>query len=102
VVGDEVWDAQSRVRLRLGPLTRAAYDDFLPGGSAHEPLRALARFFTDDLLGVDVQLVLRREEAPGCVLGGDGASTAALGWGTWLHTAPPAADPDHTVLVLCA
>src|SRR5690606_8424310 len=31
VVGDEVWDQQASVRVRLGPLTRAQYDDFLPG-----------------------------------------------------------------------
>src|SRR5690606_4303217 len=41
VVGDEMWDPQGRVRLRLGPLSRARYDEFLPGGGALDSLRQL-------------------------------------------------------------
>ena len=33
VAGDEIWDQQSRARVRIGPLTRRQYDEFLPGGS---------------------------------------------------------------------
>jgi len=45
VVGDEIWDLQSRVRIRLGPLALDQYRDFLPTGTAYEPLQALVRFF---------------------------------------------------------
>lgn len=100
VAGDEVWDQQARVRVRLGPLTRAQYDDFLPGGSAHEPLRALTRFFCGDQLDVEVQLVLARDEVPPCVLGADDDAAAPLGWCTWLRTAPLTRDPDETILTL--
>ena len=34
VIGDAAWDPQARVRLRLGPLTHAEFDAFLPGGAA--------------------------------------------------------------------
>ena len=44
VVGDEIWDQQSRIRLKLGPLTQEQYLSFLPGGACYEPLRQLARF----------------------------------------------------------
>ena len=44
VVGDEIWDQQSRVRIRLGPLTLSQYCDFLPDGSAFEPLKAMTDF----------------------------------------------------------
>jgi len=50
VVGDEVWDQQSTVRIRLGPLTLEQYRGFLPDGSAHAPLRALVRFFAGNEL----------------------------------------------------
>jgi type VI secretion system protein ImpH len=33
VVGEEVWDPHARVRIRVGPLPRDRYDEFLPGGS---------------------------------------------------------------------
>jgi type VI secretion system protein ImpH len=99
VVGDEVWDPQAHVRLRLGPLTRAQYDDFLPGGSALARLRELVRVYADDQLDVEVQLVLRHDEVPTCRLGAEG-SALPLGWATWLRTVPHAHDADDTVLAL--
>ena len=68
VVGSEIWDQQSRVRIRLGPLTFEQYRDFLPGGSAYRQLRALARFYAGNEFDVEVQLILRREEVPACEL----------------------------------
>ena len=97
VVGDEVWDPQARVRVRLGPLRRAQYDDFLPGGAALQRLRDLVRLYTDDQLDVEVQLVLRHDDVPGCTLGGD---VLPLGWTTWLRTAPAARDADDAVFTL--
>jgi len=100
VAGDEVWDQQSVVRVRLGPLTLAQYLDFLPNGTAYEPLRALTRFFSGDELDFEAQLVLRREEAPGCELGGSGDTAPQLGWLTWSATALMPRDPDDTILLL--
>jgi type VI secretion system protein ImpH len=112
VMGDEVWDQQSLVRLRLGPMPLATYNSFLPGGDAHEPLRAWARFFCGEDVDVEVQLVLQREEAPRCSLDSpenpepgfsvNGAASQAprLGWVSWLFTRPLDRDPDETVMRL--
>ncbi len=102
VVGDEMWDQQARVRLRLGPLTREQYqyERFLPKGSGYELLRTLARFFCHDQFDFDIQLVLAREEVPGCVLGSDAEEPTPLGWRTWLRTKPFAHDADDTILTL--
>jgi type VI secretion system protein ImpH len=100
VVGDEMWDQQARVRLRLGPLTREQYERFLPGGEDHELLRAVTRFFSHDQFDFDVRLVLARDEVPGCVLDGAGPEAPALGWRTWLRTKPLARDADDTLLTL--
>ena len=97
-VGDEVWDHQGRIRIRIGPLARAQYDRFLPSGDAHEPLRALVRFFTGDEIDFEVQLVLARDEVPQVMLGEDEASVVSLGWSTWLRTKPLARDADETIL----
>jgi type VI secretion system protein ImpH len=99
VVGDAVWDPQARVRLRLGPLTRRQFDEFLPGGSAHAALAALARLYADEQVGVEAQLVLARDDVPGVRLGAD--DMPALGFGTWLCMRPMQRDPDETVLLLC-
>ncbi|MGN6392878.1 MAG: type VI secretion system baseplate subunit TssG [Gemmatimonadales bacterium] len=99
VVGDEVWDPPARIRIRLGPLTRRQYDQFLPGAAAHEPLRTLTRFFSGDQVDFEVQLVLVRDEVPGCMLGAPEPGTP-LGWCTWMRSRPFSRDPDDTVLTL--
>lgn len=104
VLGNAAWDAQARVRLRLGPLSRAQYDAFLPGGDAHAALCALVRLYAAEEVGVDAQLVLARGDVPPCVLGPparDGPAPPKLGRGTWLASRPLGRDPDETALRLC-
>jgi type VI secretion system protein ImpH len=86
VVGDEIWDQQSRIRLRLGPLSEERYLGFLPGGTAATPLRDLTRFFCGKHLEVEVQLVLEREEVPRCDLGKADLAGPRLGWLTWMKS----------------
>jgi type VI secretion system protein ImpH len=102
LVGDEVWDAQARVRLRIGPLSRARFEEFLPTGGAHEPLRALVRFFSHDQFEFEVQLVLAGDEVQGFVLGAEPQSPQPLGWSTWIRSTAtaPARDADETVFTL--
>lgn len=100
VVGDEVWDAQARVRIRLGPLSREEFDRFLPNGRDHEPLRALARFFSHEQFDFDLQLVLAKKDVPGFVVGGDGGPDAQLGWSTWIRTRPVGHNAEETLLRL--
>jgi type VI secretion system protein ImpH len=101
IVGDEVWDRQSRIRLRMGPLTEEQYLAFLPGGTAHDALRELARFSCGAHLEIEVQLVLRRAAVPRCDLGVDGAGGPRLGWFTWMKSGPDFdRAPADTVLLL--
>ncbi|NJD11746.1 MAG: type VI secretion system baseplate subunit TssG [Gemmatimonadetes bacterium] len=100
VAGDEIWDQQARVRLRLGPLQRAQYDAFLPGGSAHEPLAALLRFFSHDQYEFEVQLVLAAGDVPGVRLGSEGVAAPRLGWSTWIRSQPRTDLADETILTL--
>lgn len=98
VVGDEVYDPQSGARIRIGPLTLEQYLEFLPNGSAYEPLRALTRFYSGGEIDFEVQLVLRREDVPRCELGALGEAGPQLGWITWMKTAPMGRDPEDTIL----
>lgn len=99
IVGDEIWDQQCKARVRIGPLPRERYEQFLPGGSAHDLLRDLVRFFSDDQYGFEVQLVLARDDVPALELGAPEAEQP-LGWTTWLRSRPFAHDPDDTILAL--
>jgi type VI secretion system protein ImpH len=100
VLGDEVWEPQARVRIRLGPLALEQYLEFLPTGSAFEPLRALVRFFAGDELDFEVQLILKREEVPRCELGAETKEAPRLGWVSWAKWSPMRQDPQDTVLRL--
>jgi type VI secretion system protein ImpH len=99
VVGDEIWDPQVRVRLRIGPLTKGQFDDFLPSGSAYGELQELSRLFAGDEVDFELQLVLGKEAVPPFVLDSDG-SALQLGWNTWIRTAPFVRDTDDTTLTL--
>jgi type VI secretion system protein ImpH len=100
VVGDEVWDQTARVRIKIGPLSLAQYKEFLPTGSAFEPLRVLTRFFSNDEFDFEVQLTLNRHEVPRCELGAEGGTAPRLGWTTWGKTKEMARDVGDTVLQL--
>ncbi len=100
VVGDAVWDRQGRIRIRIGPLTLERYNDFLPQGSAFAALRAITRFFSNDCLDFEVQLVLDRTAVPPVELDVNASCPARLGWVSWARTAPLGVDPDDTILAL--
>ncbi|MEP7351898.1 MAG: type VI secretion system baseplate subunit TssG, partial [Acidobacteriota bacterium] len=86
------------VRARLGPMPLTQYKSFLPGGDAYEPLRSLCRFYCGEDLDLEVQLVLRREDAPQVCLGSDEGPPSRLGWVSWMFTKPLDRDPDETIL----
>jgi type VI secretion system protein ImpH len=88
VVGDAIWDQQSRIRLKLGPLSAEQYMSFLPTGTAYVPLRELTRFFCGPDMEVEIQLVLEKADVPGCRLGVEGAAGPRLGWFTWVKSGP--------------
>jgi type VI secretion system protein ImpH len=100
VVGDAIWDQTARIRVRVGPLSRQRYESFLPGGEAYRPLEALLRFFVNDALDFEVQLVLRRQDVPSCSLGeSEEEGAPRLGWVTWMKSVPQfPRDPADTIL----
>ncbi len=101
VVGDEVWDQGSRARIKIGPLPVNRYQDFLPDGSAYEPLRTLTKAFSGDEVEFEVELILERKDVPACELIDPEAAGPRLGWLTWLKSKPHFdRDPGDTILLL--
>ncbi len=100
VVGDAIWDQQSRVRIVLGPLGLREYSSFLPDGQCWEPLRSWLRFFSNDEFDFEVKLILKRESVPRCELGVEGATGPRLGWVSWVTSVPLEDDPGDAVLAL--
>jgi type VI secretion system protein ImpH len=100
VVGDEVWDQQSTVRVKLGPLTRAEYMSFLPReeSQAYRDLKALLKFWANDGLDFEVKLILRGKETPGFDL--DGSGELLLGWTTWINNRSMERNPSEATLYI--
>ena len=96
IVGDEVWDQQGTVTIRLGPMDFERYREFLPGASAYLALRSWLRFYSNREFDFVVQLVLEREHTPGMKLGEDGPLSSKLGLVSWLKNRPLQRDPDET------
>jgi type VI secretion system protein ImpH len=100
VVGDEIWNQQSRVRIVLGPLTMERYEDFLPDGKSFGKLCDWARFYSNEEWDFEVKLLLERDQVPAFELDAAGKSGPRLGWISWLKSAPFNRDPGDTVLSL--
>ena len=94
IVGDAIWNQQSRVRVRLGPMPLGRYREFLPGGNAYREAEALIEFFANRQYEFELQLALTREEVPEFELG----TELPLGWCSWLKTEEFGHHPDDAVL----
>ena len=79
-LGASSWQCQHKFEIALGPLSRSAFNDFLPGARGVRELYALTRLYTNDEWTWQLRLLLSDVEVPGVWLGGQ----AQLGWTSWL------------------
>jgi len=100
VVGERVWDVQSRFRLTVGPLRYREFCGFMPDGDILKGLVQMTRLYVGAELDFDVQPVLRADEVPACRLGGDAGFEPKLGWNTWLVSRPLEKDASEAVFFL--
>lgn len=84
IVGERVWDVQSRFRLRLGPLTWRQFRSLMPNGEGLRPLCQMTRLYVGPALDFDVQPLLKPEEVPACQLTPNPDDGPYLGWNTWM------------------
>ncbi len=79
-VGTQVWSRAAKFRICLGPLSRERYERFLPGSEGFDRLQAIVRNYVGDTLDWEAQLILRGEDVPRSMLGGD----TRLGQTSWV------------------
>lgn len=84
ILGERIWDRQSKFRVQLGPLSLAQIRQFFPGSPAFEELVQLIRLYAGIEHDFDVSLVPEIKEASSCQLRSDGEAGARLGWSSWL------------------
>lgn len=108
VLGKRVWDRQSNFRLRLGPLSYAQYQRFLPGQPARKALRDWLRQYLGLGMSCETRLVLKGSEVPRLQLKprrqagqpstSEPALSGRLGLNAWLGSQRP--HPDRSDLRL--
>jgi type VI secretion system protein ImpH len=98
IVGSRVWDQQSKLRIRVGPMRFAKFSAFLPPGPLFQPVSELVRLVTGMEYDFDFQLVLQAAEVPPCVLSSNSKEKPMLGWTTWLKTQPFEQDDPQVIL----
>jgi len=92
LAGQRVWQRDLRMRLWVGPLDRAQFDMFLPGGSAAIALAKWLTLLTGACLEYEIRLVLKAEHVRGIALGSNpndaGSGGARLGWDSYVCSRP--------------
>ena len=79
-IGTRVWSRGAKFRLRLGPLSLEDYKRLLPGSASVTRLNSIVRAHVGDALDWDVNLLLRGDQVPSAMLGGD----TRLGYTSWV------------------
>jgi type VI secretion system protein ImpH len=102
LLGGRLWDRQTRIRLRIGPLPLPAFLDFLPDRPGGQALAGLVRTLLGHALACDLVLVLAAGAArpPALAAGKDGPPR--LGVNLWLTSRPLERDLDDTRFRLLA
>jgi type VI secretion system protein ImpH len=85
VIGERVWEIQSKFRVRVGPLTYCQFRALMPNGDGLRPLCQLARTYAGAEFDFDVQAVLAPAEVVSSRLGSEEDGEAYLGWNTWVR-----------------
>jgi type VI secretion system protein ImpH len=98
ITGTNVWDQQSKFRIRLGPLTFTQFQAFLPNGSARKAFLSIVKLVAGIEFDHDVQLRLLGRQVPGTVLTTRAARRPMLGWTSFLRTMPIVGVDEQLVL----
>ncbi|GJI99159.1 hypothetical protein RugamoR57_58770 [Duganella caerulea] len=96
MLGQRTYGCDARVRLRIGPLDRALYEDFLPGHSAARRLEAMLGLHCGVGMTYEVHLIQRAEDISALSLDGG----CRLGVNARLVDGPPDRDREELMYLL--
>ncbi|WP_292640427.1 type VI secretion system baseplate subunit TssG, partial [Mesorhizobium sp.] len=88
-IGPRVFNRQSRIELRVGPLGYEDFKAFLPGGQRLKLFKQAVRDMVGEALDVDLRIVLARDAVPPSRIG-----AIQLGRTAWLARPPERGDAD--------
>jgi type VI secretion system protein ImpH len=94
VLGRQVWNAQHKFRIVMGPVDAKQLQRLLPYGEGMQRLSAWVRQYAGLALDWDVNLIIKKTQVPVLSLG----QAAQLGWTTWLCSQTPVQDDQQLVI----
>ena len=100
IVGERVWDVQSKFRIRISPMSYRQFTELMPSGKALRPLVELVRTYVGPDRDFDVQPLLNAREVPPCRMRADDPQGARLGWNTWVCSDVPTHDKEDATFFL--
>lgn len=86
ILGTSLRDRSTKIRVEVGPLDFAEFEDFLPGTSTRKGLDGLVRRLVPVHLEHEVRLYLAEREAPPLRL--RARADVRLGWTSWVRAEP--------------
>ncbi|QDV23700.1 type VI secretion system baseplate subunit TssG [Aureliella helgolandensis] len=90
VIGNQTWERQNKIVVRIGPLTWQQFCDLIPDRESaphknqFELLSELTRLFVGPEFDFEFQMTLAGDEVPECQVSDDDQAGLRLGWNTWL------------------
>lgn len=84
--GQRVWQRDLRIGVKIGPLRKKEFAQFLPKQVASRALEQMLKMLVGLTLEFEVQLVLKADDVGHCDLS-DHRTSGQLGWDTFLTTA---------------
>lgn len=97
VLGSSMWRRDLVVVIRLGPLNKRQYDDFLKDNAGAQALKHMLAMFETPTLSYEIQLILRAADVQGITLSASAPNTGArLGIDAFLSTEAAEADRFDT------
>lgn len=101
VLGERLYRADARVRLRIGPLAKDDFERFLPGCSGALSLRAMLGMHCGVGMAFEVHLILGRQDVTAARLALPGTlGSARLGVDAYMLETPTARDRDDAGYLL--
>lgn len=94
VLGKQVWNAQHKFRLLIGPLDMEQARTLMPDAQGMRRLTAWVHQYAGLTQEWDVRLIIKKQTLPGLALG----KTAQLGWTSWLSSKTPEHDDSQLCL----
>ena len=90
MLGQRVADRQSRIEMRVGPLSFASFQKLMPGSNTCAELQAVVRTQLGCGAEAIVRPILKKDEIPRVQLG----ASSQLGRNAWIQSQPIQADRD--------